>query len=150
MVSRQSSRRAWRPARGVRLALQAALRGSGVLAATALAASHSARDQPGADDHISHDGRQDQGRMDDVRGQTVSFVLMSLRRFAACVRKHGIPSLLDPKVVDGKVVLFPPRGLTAKSPRLKSTRLACHKLLPQGANTQPGTGTGPTATRPGG
>jgi hypothetical protein len=80
----------------------------------------------------------------------VSFVLRPLRKFAACVRKHGVPSLRDPKVVDGKVVLMLPPGLTKKSPRLKKAGHACQKLLPQGANTQPGTGTGPTTTQPGG
>lgn len=78
-----------------------------------------------------------------------SFALRPLRRFAACVRRHGVPSLRDPKVVDGKVVLMVPRGLTAKSPRLARARRACQRFLPQGANTQPGAGTGPTTTRPG-
>lgn len=72
-----------------------------------------------------------------------------LRRFAACMRRHGVPGLPDPKVVDGKVVLMLPRGLTAKSPRLKKAQHACRKHLPEGPNTQPGTRTGPTTTRPG-
>jgi len=79
----------------------------------------------------------------------VSRVLRPLRKFAACVRKHGVPSLADPKVVGGKVVLMLPRGLTPKSPRLLRARRTCQKPLPQGANTQRGTGTGPTTTQPG-
>jgi hypothetical protein len=78
----------------------------------------------------------------------VSVVLRPLRKFAACVRRHGVTGLSDPKVVGGKVVLLLPRGLTAKSLRLKAAERACQKLLPRGANTQAGTGTGPTTTRP--
>jgi hypothetical protein len=76
----------------------------------------------------------------------VSFVLRPLRTFAACVRKHGVPTLADPKVVEGHVVLMLPRGLTRNSPRLKKAKLACQKLLPKGPG-QPGTG--PTMTGPG-
>jgi len=64
-----------------------------------------------------------------------SFVLRPLRKFAACVRHHGVPGLPDPKVVGGKVVLMLPRGYSAKSPQLKKAQRACRKLLPQGPNT---------------
>jgi hypothetical protein len=80
----------------------------------------------------------------------VSIVLRPLRRFAACVRRHGIPRLAGPKVVNGKVVLMLPRGFTAMTPRLKKAQRACQKYLPKGGLTQHGTGTGPTTTRPGG
>src|SRR5262249_10288822 len=79
----------------------------------------------------------------------VSFVLRPVRQFAACARKHGIPDLPDPNVVDGKVVLLLPRGLTSKSSPLKKAQRACEKLLPQGPSRQPGRGTGPTTARPG-
>jgi len=79
----------------------------------------------------------------------VSFVLRPLRKFAACVRRHGVPGLPDPKVIEGKVVLMLARGLNAQSPRLTNAQRACRDLLPQGPTTQPGTLLGPTTTRPG-
>jgi hypothetical protein len=160
MASSQSSRRALLMGRGIRAATAAALLGSGLLAAGALASSHPAQARPEAPTITSAttgptttnvgspSAPKDAWMAFEVNPP--SFALRPLRRFAACVRRHGVPNLQDPKVVDGKVVLMLPRGLAAKSPRLKSARRACQKLLPQGANTQPGTGTGPTTTRPGG
>jgi hypothetical protein len=58
----------------------------------------------------------------------------------------GIPTLRDPKVIDGKVVLLLPRGLTAKSPRLKSAQRACQKLLVEG--TAPSRQGSFTSTKP--
>jgi hypothetical protein len=78
-----------------------------------------------------------------------SLALRPPRRFAACVRRHGITGLPDPEVVGRKVVLMAPHGMTPKSPRLKRTGHACQKFLPHGANTQTGGTTGPTTTRPG-
>jgi hypothetical protein len=134
----------------IRGATLAALLGAGLLAATALAASHSA--QAGSTTTSTTAGGSSstpKGAWMTFEANPVSFVLRPLRKFAACVRKHGVPSLADPKVIEGKVVLMLPRGLTAKSPRLLRARRACQKFLPQGANTQPGTGTGPTTTQPG-
>jgi hypothetical protein len=153
-------RQAWRAGAGVRAATLVALLGAGLFAATALAASHSPRAQAqgstttSATTVTTTDGPGPSALPKGVwmvfEANPVSFVLRPLRRFAACVRQHGIAGLRDPKVIDGKVVLMLPRGFTAKSPRLKKAQRACQKLLPQGANTQPGTGTGPTTTRPGG
>jgi hypothetical protein len=80
---------------------------------------------------------------------TQATITTRVGRFAACVRRHGITNLPNPKVIDGKVVLALPRGLTRKSPWLKRAQRACQRLLPQAPNTQPGTGTGPKTTRPG-
>jgi hypothetical protein len=151
-------RRAWLPPLGVRVAILAALLGAGLFAATALASSHSADAQPqGPTITSAPTGSTTTGTSSVPKGawltfevNPVSFALRPLRKFAACVRRHGITGLPDPKVVDGKVVLMLPRGLSTKSPELKSAQRACQRLLPQGANTQPGTGTtGPTTTRPG-
>jgi hypothetical protein len=155
--SATGSRRTRMPRMGVRAAILAALLGAGLFAAVTLAASHLAGAQPqgptitSATTGIATTGSSSvpEGAWLTFEANPVSFVLGPLRKFAACVRRHGIPSLRDPKVVGGKVVLMLPRGLTPKSPRLKKARRACQKLLPQGANTQPGTGTGPTTTRPG-
>jgi hypothetical protein len=158
MASRQSSWRARLAARGVRTATLAALLSSGVLAATALGLSQSARaqaDGPTITSATTAPTTTGPGSPSGPKGAWLtfevnppSFALRPLRRFAACVRRHGVPNLHDPNVVDGKVVLMLPRGFTTKSPRLKNAQHACQKLLPQGANTQPGTGTGPTTTRP--
>jgi hypothetical protein len=155
--SATGSRRTRLARMGVRAAVLAALLGAGLFAAAALAASHPAGAQPQGS-IITSATTATTGSSSVPKGgawltfeaNPVSFVLGPLRKFAACVRKHGMPSLRDPKVVDGKVVLMLPRGLTTKSPRLKKAQRACQKLLPQGANTQSGTGTGPTTTRPGG
>jgi hypothetical protein len=154
-------RRGRRASVGVRAAAAAALLCSGALAASALASAHSAGAQRQGSTltqaTTGPTGSTTTGTSSAPKGawltfeaNPVSFALRPLRRFAACVRQHGVTGLADPKVVDGKVVLMLPRGLTAKSPRLKKAQRACQKLLPQGANTQPGTGTGPTTTRPGG
>lgn len=156
MARRQSSWRARFTGRGIRAATLAALFGSGVLAAAALASSP-ARAQPqtftsattGPTTAGVGSSSVPKGAWMTFEANPISFVLRPARRFAACVRRHGVPGLPDPKVVDGKVVLMLPRGLTAKSPRLEKAQRACQKLLPQGAKTQPGTGTGPTTTRPG-
>jgi hypothetical protein len=157
--SATGSRRARLPLVGVRAAILAALLGAGLLAAVALAASHPAGAQPhgstitSATRAITPTGSSSvpKGVWLTFEANPVSFVLGPLRKFAACVRRHGITRLRDPKVVDGKVVLMLPRGLTPKSPRLKKAQRACQKLLPQGANTQPGTGDRPDhdATRVG-
>ena len=147
--------------RAVLAATLAALLGAGQLTGTALASSHSAGTQPAATTLTSStngpSGSTTTGTSSAPKGawmtfevNPVSFALVPLREFAACVRRHGITGLHDPEVNDGKVVLMLPRGLTAKSPRLKRAQHACHTLLPQGANTQPGTSTGPTTTRPAG
>jgi hypothetical protein len=146
------SRQALLTSTSIRGATLAALLGAGLLAATALAASHSAQAEPQGSTTTSTTAGSSstpKGVWMTFEANPVSFVLRPLRKFAACVRKHGVPSLADPKVVGGKVVLMLPRGLTAKSPRLLRARRACQKFLPQGANTQPGTGTGPTTTQPG-
>jgi hypothetical protein len=151
-------RRAWPASGAVRVATLAALLCAGVLAATALASSRVGGAQPlGATITSATTGQTGTGPAPapnrvwmTFQANPVSFVLRPLRKFAACVRRHGVPSLRDPKVVDGKVVLMLPPGLTRTSPRLKKAQRACQKLLPQGANTQQGTGTGPTTTRPGG
>jgi hypothetical protein len=140
----------------VRAAL-AALLGCGLLAATAFASFSPTRVQlPGATTTVTTTSSSASGSSTSPKGawmtfeaNPVSFILRPLRKFAACVRRHGITGLHDPKVVDGKVVLMLPRGLTPKSPQLKKAQHACRKLLPEGANTQPGTGSGPTTTRPG-
>jgi hypothetical protein len=139
----------------VRAATLAALLGFGLLAAAALASSHSPQSQPQGSTITS--ATTAGGGSSATRRVWMTFeanppslALRPLRKFAACVRHHGIPGLTDPKAVNGKVVLMLPRGYTAKSPQLKKALRACRKLLPQGANTQPGTGTGPTTTRPGG
>lgn len=155
--SATGSRRTRLPRMGVRAAILAALLGAGLFAAAALAASRPAGAHPqgstitSATTAITTTGSSSvpKGAWLTFEANPVSFVLGPLRKFAACVRRHGIPSLRDPRVVDGKVVLMLPRGLTPKSPRLKKAQRACQKLLPQGANTQPGTGTGPTTTQPG-
>jgi hypothetical protein len=151
--SATGSRRTRLPRMGVRAAILAALLGAGLFAAAALAgAQPQGSTITTATTAITTTGSSSvpKGAWLTFEANPVSFVLGPLRKFAACVRRHGIPSLRDPKVVDGKVVLMLPRGLTPKSPRLKKAQRACQKLLPQGANTQPGTGTGPTTTRPGG
>jgi hypothetical protein len=152
-------RRAWLPSGAVRAATAAALLCSGLLAATALASSDAGRAQPqeatitfttsGPTNGETGPSPLPKGVWMAFEVNPPSFVLGPLRRFAACVRRHGITGLPNPKVIDGKVVLMLPRGFTAKSPRLKKAQRACQKFLPQGANTQPGTGTGPTTTRPG-
>jgi hypothetical protein len=134
-----------------------ALLGAGLLAATALASSPSARAQPqgptvtSSTTDLTTTGSSSvpEGAWLTFETNPISFALRPLRKFAACVRRHSITGLPDPKVIDGKAVLMLPRDLTAKSPRLKRAQRACQKLLPQGANTQPGTGTGLTTTRPG-
>jgi hypothetical protein len=152
-------RQARRASGGVRVAAAAVLLCSGVLAASALASSRSAGAHPQgstlAQATSGPTGSTTTGTSSAPKGawltfeaNPVSFALRPLRRFATCVRHHGVPTLRDPKVVDGKVVLMLPRGLTAKSPELKKAQRACQGLLPQGANTQPGRGTGPTTTRP--
>jgi hypothetical protein len=151
------SRRARLPGTGVRVAILAVLLGAGLFAATALASSHSAGGQrQGPTITSATTGTTTTGSSSVPKGawltfevNPVSFALRPLRKFAACVRQHGITGLPDPKVVEGKVVLMLPRGLSTKSSQLKNAQRACQKLLPQGANTQPGTGTGPTTTRPG-
>jgi hypothetical protein len=144
------------------VAALAALLGAGLLAASALASSHAAGAQPQGPTITSTatngpTGSTTTGTSSVPKGawltfevNPVSFALRPLRRFAACVRRHGITGLSDPEVIDEKVVLMLPRGLNAKSPPLKRAQRACQKLLPQGANTQPGTGTRPTTTQPGG
>jgi hypothetical protein len=158
--SATGSRRAWLPSSSIRAATLAALLGAGMLAASALASSHAAGAQPQGPTIASAatngpTGSTTTGTSSAPKGawltfevNPVSLALRPLRRFAACVRRHNITGLADPKVIDGKVVLTLPRGLTAKSPQLNRAQLACRKLLPQGANTQPGTDTGPTTTRP--
>jgi hypothetical protein len=158
-------RRAPLPSGGARVGALAALLGAGLLAATALASSHSARAQPqgptitsattattttGIGSPGAPKGAWPNGAWMTFEANPVSLALRPLRRFAACVRRHGVQSLPDPKVMDGKVVLMLPRALTTKSPRLKNAQHACRRLLPQGANTQPGTRTAPTTTLPGG
>jgi hypothetical protein len=154
--SSTGSRRTRLPHTGVRAAILAALLGAGLFAAAALATSHPADAQPqGSTITAVVTAPTTTGSSPAPKGawltfevNPVSLVLGPLRKFAACVRQHGIPSLRDPRVVDGKVVLMLPRGLTPKSPRLKVAQRACQRFLPQGANTQPGTGTGPTTTQP--
>jgi hypothetical protein len=151
--------RGWLPIGAVRTATAAALLCSGLLAATALASSHVAGAQPEESTITSATSGPTSGGPGlsplpkgvwmAFEANPPSFVLRPLRRFAACVRRHGITGLPNPKVIDGKVVLMLPRGFTAKSPRLKKAQRACQKFLPQGPNTQRGTGTGPTTTRPG-
>jgi hypothetical protein len=136
------SRPAWPTSRAVRAAALPALLSFGLLAAIALAPSHSAQAQPQGPTTTSVSTTGNGGSSSATRGVWMtfeanppSFVLRPLRKFAACVRRHGVPGLPDPKVVDRKVVLLLPRGLTPKSPQLKRARHACRKLLPQGSNT---------------
>src|SRR5262249_28125927 len=155
---RTGLRRARLTARGG-VATLTMLLGSGLLAAVALGSSHSARAQsPGSTitstTTVTTTGDSGPsalpvGAWMTFEANPVSFVLRPVRQFAACARKHGIPRLPDPNVVDGKVVLLLPPGRPSKSPTLKKAQRACEKLLPQGPSTQPGTGTGPTTTRPG-
>jgi len=127
--------------KSVRVGTLAVLLAAGVLAAAVLASSHLAQAQPEGStitaittSRTTGDGLP-KGAWMAFEANPVSFALAPLRKFAACVRKHGVPGLSDPKVVGGKVVLLLPRGLTAKSPRLKRAQRACQKLLPQGPNT---------------
>jgi hypothetical protein len=157
MAPTQPSGRAPLTRRGIRLVTVAALLGAGVLAASALASPTATREGTTVTSVATLPANPGPGAPSAPKGVWMAFevnpplfALRPLRKFAACVRRHGIRGFADPKVVDGKVVLMLPHGLTAKSPRLKAAQRACQKLLPQGANTQPGTGTGPTTTRPAG
>jgi hypothetical protein len=64
-------------------------------------------------------------------GQPLSAVLARARRFAACVRRYGIPNLPAPKISSGQVVVLLPAGLNPASPRVQRARRACQKLVPQ-------------------
>jgi hypothetical protein len=64
-----------------------------------------------------------------LSGDPLRPVLARARKFAACVRRHGISGLPDPKIIGGDVVLLLPGGLKRTSPRLKKAERACRRLL---------------------
>ena len=138
-----------RASRGVQIATLATLLAAGLLAPGALGSSYSARAQTGTTTVDSDSHSVPDGVWMTFEANPASSVLRPLRKFAACVRRHGIAGLPDPKVVNGKVVLMLPHALTSKSQRLESLQRACQSLLPQGPSTQPGIGTGPHTRQPG-
>jgi hypothetical protein len=137
------------PGRGKQLGGLIVLIGLGLLAAAVAGPRGSASTQATTTTRVGSPAAPPTNAWMTFEANPPSFILPPLRRFAACVRRHGITNLPNPKVIDGKAVLMLPHGLTRKSPRLKRAQRACQRLLPQAPNTQPGTGTGPTTTRPG-
>ncbi len=77
--------------------------------------------------------------------QPASLALKPLRQFAACARHHGLPHTPDPRTVGGKVVLMLPHGYVRTDPRIKRAERLCKRFIPVGG---PGSGQGPTTTRP--
>jgi hypothetical protein len=80
-------------------------------------------------------------------GDPLAPVLKQARRFAACVRRQGIPNLPNPKVIGGEVLVLLPPGLDRAALRVTNARRACRKLLrpPSGGSThtEPGPSTSP-------
>jgi hypothetical protein len=84
-----------------------------------------------------------------IEAAPLSRFLAMARKFAVCVRHHGIPQLADPRVSANKVILTLPSGLSGSSSRAKRARQACQSTLtPPGASTMPGQGSGPTTRKP--
>jgi hypothetical protein len=59
--------------------------------------------------------------------------------FTACMRKHGVPNLPDPKADSNGYHLRygPENGIDVKSARFKNAQQTCNKLLPNGGTPSP-------------
>jgi hypothetical protein len=58
------------------------------------------------------------------------------RRFAACMRKHGVPNFPDPNG-QGVISIDPSSGIDPKSPTYGAAEQTCSKLLPNGGQPSP-------------
>jgi hypothetical protein len=67
--------------------------------------------------------------MDDARRRPALVGSGTSAKVRACVRRHGIPNLPDPKIVDRAVVLTLPQGRRRNSPLVVTADRACRKLL---------------------
>src|SRR6266404_6055365 len=57
-------------------------------------------------------------------------------KFAACMRKHGVPNFPDPNG-QGVITIHSGMGIDPGSPAFRSARTACEKLLPNGGQPTP-------------
>jgi hypothetical protein len=57
-------------------------------------------------------------------------------KFAACMRKHGVPNFPDPNG-QGVITIHSGTGIDPGSPAFRSARVACEKLLPNGGQPTP-------------
>jgi hypothetical protein len=57
-------------------------------------------------------------------------------KFAACMRKNGVPNFPDPNS-SGTVSLGPGSGINPSSPKFQAAQGACRKLLPNGGQPTP-------------
>jgi hypothetical protein len=66
--------------------------------------------------------------------------MAQLLKYAACMRKHGVPNFPDPSANDGFALQMDP-----SSPGFVAAQATCHKLLPGGGPPGPGSATHPSA-----
>jgi hypothetical protein len=59
-----------------------------------------------------------------------------MARFAACMRKNGVPNFPDPSS-SGTVTLGPNSGIDPGSPKFQAAQQKCQKLLPNGGQPTP-------------
>ncbi len=57
-------------------------------------------------------------------------------KFAACMRKHGVPNFPDPNG-QGVITIHSGMGIDPGSPAFRSARSVCEKLLPNGGQPTP-------------
>jgi hypothetical protein len=57
-------------------------------------------------------------------------------KFAACMRKNGVPNFPDPSS-SGTVSIGPSSGIDPSSPKFQSAQQKCRKLLPNGGQPTP-------------
>jgi hypothetical protein len=57
-------------------------------------------------------------------------------KFAACMRKNGVPNFPDPSS-SGALTIGPSAGIDPNSPKFKAAQQTCRKLLPNGGQPTP-------------
>jgi hypothetical protein len=57
-------------------------------------------------------------------------------KFAACMRRHGVPNFPDPNG-QGQVSIKSGSGIDPRSPKFKAAQQTCQKLLPNGGEQSP-------------
>jgi hypothetical protein len=73
-----------------------------------------------------------------IAGDPIAMVLKDVRRFAACVRRRGIP-VSKPKIVGDTVFLMLPRWVDRSAPSLKEAQRLCQKAsVPPGGSVSQG------------
>jgi hypothetical protein len=73
------------------------------------------------------------GSNSSSRGGGASMVmkLANGAKFAACMRKNGVPKFPDPGH-DGSIAFGPSTGIDPNSPKFRAAQTTCEKLLPHG------------------